>query len=126
MVYSGGNHVQITSLLGASGPDVIYCGDHLHADVVKCRKLCEWRTLLIVPELEHEVKWIYIYIEFLSIQSESVFLDEGQGASGELSYLRFFLQISTNEKRGLVTCRLFIGQKFRRKIHPYPFSLPFI
>ena len=86
MVYSGGNHVQITSLLGASGPDVIYCGDHLHADVVKCRKLCEWRTLLIVPELEHEVKWIYIYIEFLSIQSESVFLDEGQGASGELSY----------------------------------------
>ena len=20
-----------------------------------CRKLCEWRTLLIVPELEHEV-----------------------------------------------------------------------
>jgi len=55
LVYSGGNHETITRLLGAAGPDVIYCGDHLHADVVKCRKLCEWRTLLIVPELEHEV-----------------------------------------------------------------------
>ena len=55
LVYSGGNHQAITRLLGAQGPDVIYCGDHLHADVVKCRKLCEWRTLLIVPELRQEV-----------------------------------------------------------------------
>ena len=55
-VYSGGDHEIMTSMLGAAGPDVIYCGDHLHADVVKCRKLCEWRTLLIVPELLHEVR----------------------------------------------------------------------
>eukprot|EP00091_Calanus_sinicus_P002548 TRINITY_DN12618_c0_g2_i3.p1 TRINITY_DN12618_c0_g2~~TRINITY_DN12618_c0_g2_i3.p1 ORF type:complete len:226 (+),score=33.18 TRINITY_DN12618_c0_g2_i3:63-740(+) len=41
--------------LGAKGPDVIYVGDHLYADVIKCRKLCEWRTLLIVPELSHEL-----------------------------------------------------------------------
>ena len=38
LVYSGGNHETITRLLGAAGPDVIYCGDHLHADVVKCRE----------------------------------------------------------------------------------------
>ena len=38
LVYSGGNHETITGLLGAAGPDVIYCGDHLHADVVKCRE----------------------------------------------------------------------------------------
>jgi len=55
LVYSGGNHQAVTRLLGAEGPDVIYCGDHLHADVVKCRKLCEWRTMLIVPELKQEV-----------------------------------------------------------------------
>ena len=54
-MYSGGNHQAVTRLLGAEGPDVIYCGDHLHADVVKCRKLCEWRTMLIVPELKQEV-----------------------------------------------------------------------
>ena len=54
-MYSGGDHHTVSNLLGADGPDVMYCGDHLHADVVKCRKLSEWRTLLIVPELEYEV-----------------------------------------------------------------------
>ena len=52
VVYSGGYHCTVSSLLGAEHPDVLYCGDPFHADVVKCRKLCEWRTLLIVPELE--------------------------------------------------------------------------
>ena len=55
-VYSGGDHSTITSMLEASGPDVMYVGDHLYADVIKCRKECLWRTMLIVPELEHELQ----------------------------------------------------------------------
>eukprot|EP00092_Neocalanus_flemingeri_P002248 GFUD01002394.1.p1 GENE.GFUD01002394.1~~GFUD01002394.1.p1 ORF type:complete len:504 (+),score=173.37 GFUD01002394.1:133-1512(+) len=55
-VYSGGDHATISTMLGAKGPDVMYAGDHLFADVIKCRKLCEWRTLLIVPELSHELQ----------------------------------------------------------------------
>ena len=43
-------------MLAANGPDVIYAGDHLYGDVIKCRKHCEWRTLLIVPELSHELE----------------------------------------------------------------------
>ena len=53
-VFSGGDHITVARLLGARGPDVIYCGDHLYGDVVRCRKLCEWRTLLVVPILEEE------------------------------------------------------------------------
>ena len=56
IVYSGGDHSTISTMLGAKGPDVIYAGDHLFADVIKCRKLCEWRTLLIIPELSHELQ----------------------------------------------------------------------
>ena len=56
VVYSGGDHNTVTRLLGARGPDVIYCGDHLFGDVVRCRKLCEWRTMLVVPGLEEELK----------------------------------------------------------------------
>jgi len=56
VVYSGGDHRTISGMLGAKGPDIIYVGDHLFADVIKCRKLCEWRTLLIVPELSHELQ----------------------------------------------------------------------
>ena len=56
VVYSGGDHNTVTRLLGARGPDVIYCGDHLFGDVVRCRKLCEWRTMLVVPGLEEVLK----------------------------------------------------------------------
>jgi 5'-nucleotidase len=55
-VYSGGDHSTISRMLGARGPDVIYVGDHLYADVIKCRKECLWRTMLIVPELAHELQ----------------------------------------------------------------------
>jgi len=55
-VYSGGDHSTITTMLEATGPDVIYVGDHLYADVIKCRKECLWRTMLIVPELAHELQ----------------------------------------------------------------------
>ena len=58
MVYSGGHHDTITNMLEARGPDVIYAGDHLYGDVIKCRKHCDWRTLLIVPELKHDEKAI--------------------------------------------------------------------
>merc|ERR1712050_108075 len=33
----------------------IYLGDHLWADIIRCRKSCAWRTMLIVPELTQEV-----------------------------------------------------------------------
>ena len=45
-------------MIKTRGPDVIYAGDHLYGDVIKCRKHCDWRTLLIVPELKHEEKAI--------------------------------------------------------------------
>ena len=40
--------------------------------------------------------------------------------------LRIFSYISTNQRSRLVICRLFIGQKFRKNIHSYPCTLPFI
>jgi len=55
-VLSGGDHHTITTILGVEEPEVLYCGDHLYGDVIKCRKHCEWRTLLIVPELDHEMR----------------------------------------------------------------------
>ena len=39
--YSGGRAEQVQQLLGATGPDILYVGDHLLADVIKCRKQTE-------------------------------------------------------------------------------------
>jgi len=54
-IFSGGNSDQVLSKLEASGHEVLYCGDHLHADIIKCRKLTSWKTILIIPELEKEL-----------------------------------------------------------------------
>ena len=34
---------------------ILYCGDHLYADVIKCRQLAGWQTVLVVPELSREL-----------------------------------------------------------------------
>ena len=39
-------------LLGESGHNIIYFGDHLPADVMECSLHTRWRTCLIVPELQ--------------------------------------------------------------------------
>ena len=39
--YSGGRAEQVQQLLGAAGRDILYVGDHLLADVIKCRKQTE-------------------------------------------------------------------------------------
>ena len=53
-VLSGGRASELTGLLRPRG-EILYCGDHLYADIIKCRQLAGWRTLLVVPELSLEV-----------------------------------------------------------------------
>jgi len=55
VVYSGGSEADYTRMLEVPGEQVIYLGDHLWADIIRCRKSCAWRTMLIVPELTQEV-----------------------------------------------------------------------
>jgi len=54
IIYSGGSESDYTKMLDVPGNQVIYLGDHLWADVIRCRKSCAWRTMLIVPELLRE------------------------------------------------------------------------
>lgn len=51
-----GNSDVFTALIGASGKDVLYIGDHIYGDILKSKKTRGWRTFLIVPELQHEVQ----------------------------------------------------------------------
>ena len=38
------------------GKDVLYVGDHIFGDIIKSKKQKAWRTMLVVPELNHELK----------------------------------------------------------------------
>ncbi len=55
-VFSGGHTAWLETLLQAEGEQILYVGDHIYGDVLRSKKNASWRTLLLVPELERELK----------------------------------------------------------------------
>ncbi|MBI4859256.1 MAG: HAD-IG family 5'-nucleotidase [Candidatus Riflebacteria bacterium] len=54
-IYRRGNAKQTEELLGACGEEILYFGDHTHADILKSKKTSGWRTAMIIEELEREI-----------------------------------------------------------------------
>jgi HAD superfamily 5'-nucleotidase-like hydrolase len=54
-VYSGGNIKSFQDRARASGDRVLFVGDHIYGDMLRSRKSSNWRTAMILQELEHEV-----------------------------------------------------------------------
>lgn len=58
-IYSGGSCDTLSKMIGATGKDVLYIGDHIFGDILKSKKERGWRTFLVIPELKQELKvWI--------------------------------------------------------------------
>jgi hypothetical protein len=54
--FSGGHTSWLEAQLQAEGEQILYVGDHIYGDVLRSKKNASWRTLLLVPELERELK----------------------------------------------------------------------
>jgi 5'-nucleotidase len=54
-IYSKGNYTTFEKLIQAKGNDVLYIGDHIFGDVMRSDKDSNWRTVLVVQELEAEL-----------------------------------------------------------------------
>jgi 5'-nucleotidase len=54
-IYSGGNIKAFQERARASGDKVLFVGDHIYGDMLRSRKSSNWRTAMILQELEHEV-----------------------------------------------------------------------
>jgi HAD superfamily 5'-nucleotidase-like hydrolase len=54
-VYSGGNLKDFEERVRASGDRVLYIGDHIYGDMLRSRKSSNWRTAMILQEMEHEI-----------------------------------------------------------------------
>lgn len=54
--FQGGHTAWLEARLQAQGEDILYVGDHIYGDVLRSKKNASWRTLLLVPELERELK----------------------------------------------------------------------
>lgn len=51
-VFLGGNAALVEAMLGLSGADILYVGDHMFGDVHVSKGVRRWRTALILRELE--------------------------------------------------------------------------
>lgn len=55
-IYQGGNATQLQNDFEFDGEDVLYLGDHIYGDVVSLKKKLNWRTALVVEQIEDEIK----------------------------------------------------------------------
>src|SRR4051812_43988584 len=54
-VYSGGNIKAFQTRARANGDRVLFVGDHIYGDMLRSRKSSNWRTAMVLQELEHEI-----------------------------------------------------------------------
>lgn len=54
-VYQGGGARKFTEDFGLDGDDILYIGDHIYGDILRLKKDCNWRTAMIIEELEDEI-----------------------------------------------------------------------
>lgn len=55
-IYSRGNYIRFENIIQAKGNEILYIGDHLFGDIVRSDKDSNWRTVLVVEELESELR----------------------------------------------------------------------
>jgi 5'-nucleotidase len=55
-IYEGGNQIGLQRALGVLPDEILYVGDHIYGDIVQSKKTSGWRTVLIVDELEREMR----------------------------------------------------------------------
>ncbi len=53
--YVGGDSFFLEKMIGSSGDEILYFGDHTYGDILRSKKSVGWRTAMIVPEVEQEV-----------------------------------------------------------------------
>jgi hypothetical protein len=55
-VYQSGNANLFQKVTKFRGDEILYVGDHIFGDIMQSKGILNWRTLLVVEELEHELE----------------------------------------------------------------------
>ncbi len=55
-IYQGGNAKKFTADLDLQGDDILYIGDHIYGDILRLKKDCNWRTAMVIEELDVEIE----------------------------------------------------------------------
>lgn len=55
-IYRGGSIRELERLISPGGDRVLYVGDHIYGDIIRSKRDSLWRTMLILEELEGELR----------------------------------------------------------------------
>lgn len=55
-IYQGGGAKKFTKDLDLQGDDILYIGDHIYGDILRLKKDCNWRTAMVIEELDEEIE----------------------------------------------------------------------
>jgi HAD superfamily 5'-nucleotidase-like hydrolase len=55
-VFRGGDVWAFEKEIGFAGDSILYWGDHTYGDILRSKKSVGWRTAMIIPELENEMR----------------------------------------------------------------------
>ncbi|MGE0174245.1 MAG: HAD-IG family 5'-nucleotidase [Oligoflexales bacterium] len=104
--YHGGNATLFQELTGQKGDEILYMGDHIYTDIIRSKGLFNWRTLLVVEELDSELpKLEKIQPEIKKIQdllsSKEIYDENAQRIRSRIASNRNLLKIgeSQNDKK---------------------------
>jgi HAD superfamily 5'-nucleotidase-like hydrolase len=97
MPYHGGNATLFQELTQQKGDEILYMGDHIYTDIIRSKGLFNWRTLLVVEELDLELpKLDKIKIELGAIKE---LLHKQELADEELQRIRADLKKATSSRK---------------------------
>jgi 5'-nucleotidase len=101
-VYTGGHARKLQQLMGMKGDEILYVGDHIYGDIITSKGIVNWRTMLVVEEMEREIQKLDetrpILDEIIQMRKQREALDE------ELQRFRSKLNMilkQTNNKNNL-------------------------
>jgi len=92
-IYHGGNAILFERLTEQQGDQILYCGDHIYGDIQRSKELFNWRTLLVVQELEDQLSQqekLQPDLERImeTIHQEEELQDEAQSLRSEIGNLQ--------------------------------------
>lgn len=98
-VYHGGNARLFERLTAQKGDQILYCGDHIYGDIMRSKELSNWRTLLVVEELEDDFKKVEkLQPEFdkvmEAIRHEEQLQNDAQALRSEIANLQRRLRVT--------------------------------
>ncbi|KAB2023326.1 hypothetical protein ES319_D06G010100v1 [Gossypium barbadense] len=104
-VFQGGNVAHLHKLLSIeSSSQVLYVGDHIYGDILRSKKVLGWRTMLVVPELEREVKLLW---ELRDMRKQLRLLrDERDLVEDQIHHLKWSLKFESfrdDEKQKMIS-----------------------